>query len=213
MTINIAVAHEDVYKGAKMGGLRSVGELTQAMSAIIPAHLTVNDVVFLCIGTDRSTGDAMAPFVGTYLTGIGYENVYGTIGSPTHALNLYDIVASLPSGKTVIAIDAALGKESSVGSFGVTNGPLRPGAGVNKELPYVGDYSIDGVVNVSGFMEYFVLQNTRLSTVIKMAKDITSAIVNTFPLDGSSRMTEEPAPTPAKRKRGRPRKVKPEVTV
>jgi Protein of unknown function (DUF1256) len=31
-------------------------------------------------------------------------------------------------------------------------------------------------VNVSGFMEFFVLQNTRLNLVMKMAKSITEAI-------------------------------------
>ena len=38
----------------------------------------------------------------------------------------------------------------------------KPGAGVNKDLPPVGDLYITGVVNVGGFMDYLVLQNTRL---------------------------------------------------
>jgi len=214
MSKKLAVANEDVYKGAKIGGLRGVDEVVTAMSALIPAHLTVNDVVFLCVGTDRSTGDAVGPFVGTYLTGLGYGNVVGTIDDPTHALNLTERIATIPKGKTVIAIDAALGKVTSVGTTSVINGPLKPGAGVDKDLPYVGDYSISVVVNVGGFMEYVVLQNTRLSTVIKLAKDITSAIVNVFPLDGSSRQVSEPtADEPIKKKRGRPRKIKTEASV
>ena len=55
-------------------------------------------------------------------------------------------------------------------------GPVKPGAGVNKELPAVGDIHITGIVNVSGFMEYFVLQNTRLHLVMKMAKTIANGI-------------------------------------
>ncbi|MFP3381143.1 DUF1256 domain-containing protein, partial [Bacillus sp. SIMBA_069] len=54
-------------------------------------------------------------------------------------------------------------------------GALKPGAGVGKELPPIGDASITGVVNVGGFMEYFVLQNTRLSLVMKMATQIADA--------------------------------------
>lgn len=212
MTKVDAVAHEDVYKGAKIGRARTVEELTAALSALVPAKLTVNDVVFVCVGTDRSTGDSLGPLVGTYLSGIGYTNVVGTLDDPTHATNLDERIAGLPVGKTVIAIDAALGNVMSVGTTSVINGPLKPGAGVNKDLPYVGDYSISSVVNVGGFMEYFVLQNTRLSLVMKLAKDITSAIVNTFPLSGASRLvTEQTVEAPVKKKRGRPRKIKPEV--
>ena len=59
----------------------------------------------------------------------------------------------------------------------VRNGPLRPGLGVRKKLPPVGDLYIAGVVNVGGFMEYMVLQNTRLGLVMKMAQVIASGIV------------------------------------
>ena len=52
----------------------------------------------------------------------------------------------------------------------------KPGAGVNKQLPEVGDIHITGIVNVSGFMEFFVLQNTRLNLVMKMAKTIANGI-------------------------------------
>ena len=42
-------------------------------------------VVFLCIGTDRATGDALGPLVGSYLLKNGLENVYGTVDEPVHA--------------------------------------------------------------------------------------------------------------------------------
>ncbi|NHN31192.1 spore protease YyaC [Paenibacillus agricola] len=208
---NVAVAHEDVFSGVKYGRLNGATELTTALSALIPNHLTVNDVIFVCIGTDRSSGDSLGPLVGTFLRGIGYGNVVGTLDDPTHAVNLAERVAGLPAGKTVIAIDACLGQSSSVGLLNAHKGAIKPGAGVGKtHLPEVGDYAISGVVNVGGFMEYFVLQNTRLSVVMKLAKDITSALVNIFPLSGESRVveTEVIAIEPVKKKRGRPRKVK-----
>ncbi|GGF87930.1 spore protease YyaC [Paenibacillus abyssi] len=204
------VAHEDVFKGTAIKRSQTPEELTVALSAFIPANLTAADVIFLCIGTDRSTGDALGPLVGTYLAGLGY-NVVGTIDDPTHAMNLAERMAELPADKTVIAIDAALGQVTSVGTYMAINGPLKPGAGVNKDLPYAGTYSISGIVNIGGFMEYFVLQNTRLSVVMKMARDITSALVNVFPMHGSARKVPEEAPV--KKKRGRPRKVKTEVSV
>jgi putative sporulation protein YyaC len=76
----------------------------------------------------------------------------------------------------IIAIDACLGQLSSVGNIQFCDGPVKPGAGVNKELPPVGNVHITGVVNVGGFMEYFVLQNTRLSLVFEMAEVITSGL-------------------------------------
>ena len=76
----------------------------------------------------------------------------------------------------IIAVDACLGHLHSVGSIQVGMGPLKPGAGVNKKLPEVGEVHITGIVNVAGFMEYFVLQNTRLSIVMKMADIISRSI-------------------------------------
>lgn len=179
------VGSEDVFKGSKIKGNKTKEEIVTAMLSLIPSNYTNDDIVFVCIGTDRSTGDSLAPFVGTYLKGLGYTNIYGTLDDPVHALNLKDTVENLPKDKKVIAIDAALGKESSVGNIDIVNGSIKPGAGVGKDLISVGDYSISGVVNVGGFMEYFVLQNTRLSRVVQMAKDITSAIVEVFPLENA----------------------------
>jgi hypothetical protein len=39
---------------------------------------------------------------------------------------------------------------------------------------------IVGVVNVGGFMEYLVLQNTRLSLVMRMAEVISTGLINSF---------------------------------
>ncbi|MNE77605.1 hypothetical protein D3C80_1739330 [compost metagenome] len=45
----------------------------------------------------------------------------------------------------------------------------------------MGDISIYGIVNVGGFMEYMVLQNTRLSLVMRMADEIITAITQVLP--------------------------------
>lgn len=50
------------------------------------------------------------------------------------------------------------------------------GAGVNKQLPPVGDIHLTGIVNVGGFMEYFVLQNTRLSLVMRLSDIIATSL-------------------------------------
>ncbi len=136
--------------------------------------------VLVCIGTDRSTGDSLGPIVGSRLKEINHTffKVLGTLENPVHASNLpeYLKIINELSNPFVIAIDACLGNIDNVDYINIAEGALKPGAGVNKHLPPVGDLHITGVVNVGGFMEYFVLQNTRLNTVMKMAKIISTGI-------------------------------------
>lgn len=63
----------------------------------------------------------------------------------------------------------------------IGNGALYPGAGVQKELPPVGDIYITGIVNISGILEQLTLQTTRLSTVISLADVITQGILDVLP--------------------------------
>ncbi|GFN32452.1 spore protease YyaC [Paenibacillus xylaniclasticus] len=174
--MKVKVPKQNIYKGFKKEDIH-IG-----LKSLIPRILKNDDVYFVCIGTDRCTGDSLAPLVGSELVKKGYKNVIGTIDDPVHAMNLQETINNLPKDKVIIAIDAALGKVDSVGLLSVFKGSLRAGAGVNKDLPPVGDYGIHGVVNVGGFMEYAVLQNTRLSLVMRMANDIVWAINKRFPV-------------------------------
>jgi putative sporulation protein YyaC len=87
----------------------------------------------------------------------------------------------------MLAVDACLGQAEQIGSIAIALGPVKPGAGVNKVLPAVGTLHITGTVNVAGFMEYLVLQNTRLSLVMQMARVISDAIPIGFGLAKSTR--------------------------
>lgn len=142
------------------------------------------ELVIICIGTDRSTGDSLGPLVGHSLSNrlkmYDHIHLFGTLDEPVHAKNLQDNIDKINSSfkrPFVIAIDACLGTFSHVGSICISNSPLRPGAGVNKVLPSVGDISILGIVNTSGFMEHMVLQNTRLSLVMELADIISSSFI------------------------------------
>ncbi|WP_442602498.1 spore protease YyaC [Paenibacillus sp. KN14-4R] len=146
----------------------------------LPSH---QPVVVCCIGTDRSTGDSLGPLVGSRLRkytewGANFH-VYGTLDEPVHAINLSDSIELIHRqhhNPFIIAVDASLGQMNSIGCIQIGNGPLKPGAGVNKNLPSVGNMYMTGIVNISGFMEYFVLQNTRLSLVMNMADVIAQSI-------------------------------------
>lgn len=149
------------------------------------------DPLFVCIGTDRSTGDALGPLVGSLLLEGGLPGawVVGTLSNPVHATNLGVVVPTLARRRprpVTIAIDACLGSANNVGLLTLGDGALRPGAGVKKELPPIGDLYLTGNVNVGGFMEYFVLQNTRLSLVMDMARVIARGLLQSLLPSGPS---------------------------
>ena len=135
----------------------------------------------MCIGTDRSTGDALGPLVGERLHNMcPYAEVMGNLENPVHAGNLVKVLDHIQTtykNPFIIAVDASLGRSENVGTIKIAPGTLKPGAGVNKKLPPVGDFHITGVVNIGGFMEYLVLQNTRLFTVMKMVDIISLGIL------------------------------------
>jgi len=138
-----------------------------------------HDLVILCIGTDRSTGDSLGPLTGSKLRSFNpYPYIYGTLDEPVHASNLHDNIQFIQArfdNPFIIAVDACLGRLESVGCISLGRGSLKPGAAVNKDLPAVGNAYVTGIVNVSGFMEHLVLQSTRLSLVMKMADTIAHA--------------------------------------
>jgi len=162
-------------------------------------------LVFVCIGTDRSTGDALGPLTGHRLRDLllpARAPVFGTLEDPVHAGNLAERMAEISRrfpGYSVVAVDACLGSLENVGTICVGQGALRPGAGVNKVLPPVGDLRVTGVVNVGGFMEYFVLQNTRLHLVMKMATVIADGLAGLFQGPAASAAAARPLERPLPR--------------
>lgn len=141
------------------------------------------DITFLCIGTDRSTGDALGPLVGTRLEEQGFTGVVGTLQSPCDADNLEVRMSGIPEEHVIVAIDACLGSPSSVGHYLVSCQPLIPAQSVGGTLPAVGHYSVAAVVNVNGPKPYWTLQMTSLYQVMQMADVVAQSIVLGFKMD------------------------------
>ena len=79
-----------------------------------------SEIVFLCIGTDRVTGDCLGPYIGAQLSSHAFPmvHVYGTLSDPVHALNLTDTMQEIQKrhpGSLIIAIDSSLGQKSTSG--------------------------------------------------------------------------------------------------
>lgn len=158
------------------------------ITKMLNAHdLSNRRIVILCIGSDRSTGDCLGPMIGHKLQGQLKHHanltVFGTLQAPVHAINLVSTVNSIYDALEdpfIIAIDASLGKCDHIGFITLGTGGLRPGLGVKKELPEVGDIHITGIVNVSGNADTRILQTTRLSTIMTLADAITDGLMFTF---------------------------------
>lgn len=85
-------------------------------------------VIFLCIGTDRSTGDSLGPLIGHKLKERqdpgrnarkrGGPLVYGTLERPVHAMNLEQyrnfVMDQFPR-RVVVAVDASVGNLETCG--------------------------------------------------------------------------------------------------
>lgn len=140
-----------------------------------------NKILFLCIGTDRSTGDSLGPLIGHKLLERGIKNaiVIGTLERPVHAMNLETCISGIRekfSDYIVVAIDASIGDAENIGCVTLGRGPLKPGLGVKKELNAVGDLFITGIVGSSKASDPLILQSVRLSMVMRLADCISKSV-------------------------------------
>lgn len=145
------------------------------------------EIIFICIGTDRCTGDSLGPLVGyklkSFCKEISKSNIYiyGSLESPVHSKNISNIIDRINmnfNNPYIIAIDSCLGKINNIGKVFVDSKPISPGLALNKDLPPIGDLSITGIVNISGNYEFIILQNTRLYTVMTLADCISKGIIH-----------------------------------
>lgn len=148
-------------------------------------------ILLVCIGSDRATGDSLGPLVGYKLkkAGIPSIDILGTLEHPVHAGNIEQIAEIIQRDfprSFVIAIDASLGKKSHIGRVTFQRTSIKPGIGVGKILPTIGDVSITGIVNVSGGSNGKKLQSTRLHTVMDMADFICDGFIHGFAGNGIS---------------------------
>lgn len=159
--------------GVKMGKM---------LCDIVSKNILPNqEIIILCIGSDRSTGDSLGPLIGHRFRDYISPGMYliGDLNQPVHAANLNYCLKTISKtfdNPYIIAIDACLGKEDHVGYMTLATGPLKPGLGVKKKLPEVGDIHITGIVNSSRDMEFSTLQTTRLSIIFQIADAIVLAL-------------------------------------
>ena len=108
-------------------------------------------IVVICIGSDRVAGDMLGPLVGSSLRD-EYRlpcPVYGWVGESVNGVNLESYLAMIGarhSGSTIIAVDAALGKEGDVGTVRLKKGGIKAGGALERRGERIGDLGVIGVV-------------------------------------------------------------------
>lgn len=139
-------------------------------------------LVILCVGSEKVGGDTLGPLVGSKLLNKikGNVIVYGLMEGNITAKNLCfatNLIKTLHSDRLLMVVDAALGRESEIGTIQVYPHGLYPGSATNKNLPCVGDLSIVGVVNkkICAF-ELSMLYTAKQAMVSKMSEIISDCI-------------------------------------
>lgn len=151
-------------------------------------NVTYSSLVFLCIGTDRITGDCFGPIVGDKLKRKSDKinlklNIYGTLEEPISSSNLslkLNEINLKYKNPTIIAIDSALSTEDNIGKVVVCNNFLETSKGIKKKGTKLGDISIMAVIGKKEktiYKNMDVLQNTPLNIVMNLANTVSEGII------------------------------------
>lgn len=154
----------------------TIDKLSEYLSRFFNQQLLV-----MCIGTDKCIGDCLAPLVGSILTKSNFPHpIIGTLDTPVHAINIEATIKNTLMeypNYFIIAIDACIGFEDCIGDIQIKATPIYPGKGVGKSLPHVGDISIVGVVDTFDNSDLFSIRNIRLSFIMNMAEKIANSLL------------------------------------
>lgn len=139
-----------------------------------------SDICFVFVGTDSNIGDSLGPLVGSMLN-IKNGNIF-TYGDLKNTITARDVphicnfVANAHPNSFCIVVDAAVGDKNDIGLIKVRQEGLKPGLGVNKDLPLIGNAAIIGVISEKTQFSNVSLGLARLRDVHKMAETIANGI-------------------------------------
>ena len=148
-------------------------------------NLELSKLIFLCIGTDKITGDSFGPLVGYKLKNLFYGKknieVIGDLENIVNTVNITQIIEHIKTkyeNPFLIAIDAAIANKVEIGRILVSDSKMNIGGSLNKKI-YVGDVSIKGIVSKDlkkPQCNFRLLQNVPLSTIMNMADCVVQGI-------------------------------------
>ncbi len=137
--------------------------------------------VFMCVGSDRVVGDALAPIVSEYLIKKFKVNafVYGTLSNPINSKNVesaYEYIKLKHPNSKIIVVDATLSYSQEMFCVKMQNCGVIPAGFFNKKLKIMGDISLIGVVGNVGMKDYNFINNIGINSILKMAYFMAQSI-------------------------------------
>ena len=149
------------FDSRQKGDVRYCAGLMCAMIGELLSTRERNGVVFLCIGTDRSTGDSLGPLIGYKLSSgnVRRLQVVGTLERPVHAMNLEQYVRMIHQRyprSVIVAVDASVGSMEHVGCVTLGRGNRDPLMLQSVRLSLVmqmADYICESAFLVEQFLE------------------------------------------------------------
>ena len=148
--------------------------MLRTLRAVVPID---KRIVIVNIGTNIEVFDSVAPLVGSMLqdADTDYE-IYGDMDKPITALNVKEWITLINEEHKddfIIGIDACISKSREIGETYLRLDPIKPGSGVGKVLPPVGEVGILGVVARNRQDVRFCSQ----AKVVKIANDIVDTLL------------------------------------
>ncbi len=147
-----------------------------------------SEVICLCIGTDRATGDSFGPLVGYKLECLYKGNecisIIGNLNETVNSSNINEIMRQIENtyeNPFIIAIDSAISNYRNPGDIIVSSESVSLAAGLSRRIECIGDMSIKGVVarkSNNPRCNLNLIQNARLNLVMNMADIVANGIYN-----------------------------------
>lgn len=119
-------------------------EFGDSLYQLLCKEVVSRPLVFLCIGSDRATGDCLGPLLGHRLDAVLRNSpyfVYGTLKEPVHAKNLketIDKIYHIHENPLIVAIDASLGRSSPRRILHTWGGTASTGRGGGQATSHCG---------------------------------------------------------------------------
>lgn len=138
---------------------------------------TKDDIVFLCVGSNKVVGDCFGPMVGTKIKKLNLKKnvtVIGNMKEPLCANNIKSEISKIDKNSYIVVIDSALSEYGVEGIY-VSSKKMDLGSGINKKIMKIGDISIKGCVgkkkilekdNLYGLYEVYNSKIEQLSNIV-----------------------------------------------
>lgn len=140
-----------------------------------------------CIGTDAVLNDSFGPLLGSMMVDRGLDEkfkIFGTLNDTINGVNATDRIKDIQTNHSnlfIVAVDASIAKSDKSERFSVelTDDPIRPGYGVGKNLPSIGDLSIKFIVSRN--LDEFHYHTMRLRYVYNACLKVCSVFEDLIP--------------------------------